>query len=317
MLHWAAFADLDAETMSELIVAGNLQLEATDGDGRTPLTVAAWQKKEIACKALIEIGSSIAEALPWLKSRDEVDGVRLLIRLGVTDATQMDANEFLEGIQSIEMLDCIVTETVLRGWTQVALTMKPDQSLYFVAKVGDDQITLVNDLAKACSEKKVLRFDHLKQALESDQLRTVECIYQNLPKERQADEKGQNSLMWAVSLNAIRSVRILLDLCRVDPNYPIPSDGVTALMIACESRHPQFVRILVQEYGAKVNTRDSHGRTALHYAVYFNCFEAAEDLLRLGCDKSIRATPHLGNVTALELARQFPDRGAFIKLLSP
>lgn len=45
------------------------------------------------------------------------------------------------------------------------------------------------------------------------------------------------------------------------------TSGCSMLMIACENKHPELVRELIQNYGADVMQTDADRTTALHVAV--------------------------------------------------
>ena len=57
------------------------------------------------------------------------------------------------------------------------------------------------------------------------------------------------------------------------------SDGWTALMWAVSESHNSIVKLLLDQLGIKINEKNNHGATALHYAALANNPEAARMLL--------------------------------------
>jgi len=68
---------------------------------------------------------------------------------------------------------------------------------------------------------------------------------------------------------------------------------------ACNSWHT-LIKFLV-EHGAIINSKDSYGRTALHWAVFWNRQETVHELLQLGANSNI---PDFDGKTSIDIATE-------------
>lgn len=97
----------------------------------------------------------------------------------------------------------------------------------------------------------------------------------------------------------------------VDAMYDL--DVATPLMFAVQHRKPDAVRALIHQHGAKVNLRDSIGRTALIHAIVGRSIDCLKELIASGADINL---PNNQQMTPLMLSIQGSNMDAFRMLMS-
>lgn len=113
--------------------------------------------------------------------------------------------------------------------------------------------------------------------------------YINLKTPYSEDEfSGYTALSLAAEKgNDLATLKLLLDKgARDSIEIPIAA-GDTPLMVAALHNYPDAVKLLLQ-YGAHINTQDTHGRTALMYAAENNNLKLVALLLEHGADYTLQ-----------------------------
>jgi len=114
-----------------------------------------------------------------------------------------------------------------------------------------------------------------------------------------ANMSGFQPLHLASRWGHTRCVRCLLEH-GANPTSPTHA-GQLALHLACQSRNPEVVQLILEWCPFQEDAADSEGNTALHHCAMSGSLDCASLLLKSGADTTIK---NLQKKTALDLARQ-------------
>ena len=83
------------------------------------------------------------------------------------------------------------------------------------------------------------------------------------------------------------------------------SSGQTLLHVACQNKHVDAVRLLIEDFGASVYARDKAGKTPLHTAVAVGSPAVAEMLLSYDTKGDLVTLKDLKRQNPLDVCRKY------------
>ncbi|MDE2814416.1 MAG: ankyrin repeat domain-containing protein [Gemmatimonadota bacterium] len=244
-----------------LFIAAGMDIHARDADGRTALSMAAWEGHVEVVRILVE--QWVAEAGPeaqdadgqtvlmWAASGGDVEMVRFLLDNGADINAQDNygytALTWAAGAGQVEVVRLLLAN----GADISAQNNSGITALMLAARAG---------------QVEVVRF----------------LLANGADLHAQDDLFDRTVLMWAASGGHVEVVRLLLDngadLHAQDAYY-----GRTALAWAAFGGHVEVVRFLVGN-GADIHAQNNSGRTVLMYAAWKGDVEVVRFLLANGAD---------------------------------
>ena len=107
----------------------------------------------------------------------------------------------------------------------------------------------------------------LFKAAESGNLVLLRALLEEKIAPEHTDNFGENALMVALRCGNRSVAECLLKIAR-NPVKIIDNEGATLLHKAAWGNLPELAKLLLEEYGFDLETKDHYGRTALHVAAY-------------------------------------------------
>ena len=107
----------------------------------------------------------------------------------------------------------------------------------------------------------------LFKAAESGNLVLLRTLLEQKLDPEHTDNFGENALMVALRCGNRSVAECLLKIAH-DPVKIIDNEGATLLHKAAWGNLPELAKLLLEEYGFDLETKDHYGRTALHVAAY-------------------------------------------------
>ena len=107
----------------------------------------------------------------------------------------------------------------------------------------------------------------LFKAAESGNLVLLRALLEEKIAPEHTDNFGENALMVALRCGNRSVAECLLKIAR-NPVKIIDNEGATLLHKAAWGNLPELAKLLLEEYGFDLETKDYYGRTALHVAAY-------------------------------------------------
>ena len=117
------------------------------------------------------------------------------------------------------------------------------------------------------------------------------------------DLQGQTCLMMAVELKRIENIKILLDVCHVDPNIQGRDQKLTPLSLSIWNRSLDISEMLLKA-GANPNLMDKRGETVLYDAVNSGMGDEIELLMRYGADPRTRREGTMHTVLSAAISQR-------------
>ena len=245
----------------EQLLAQSVDLEAEGEDGLTALTLAALYGHHDACALLLAAGADPAHyddhgntALHLGAMRGHGEVVRLLLDHSPQIALMFNR----EGLRPVVL-------AAIEGQAECVRTI--------IQRLGPEQADEALHQAAAFGHAEVVG---LLLAL---------GVPVNLP-----DRGGRAALHWAVQEARLEVIDLLLS-AGADPNVAVEAhegghDNTILGLAAADGRVDVIAKLLAG--GAKIDTTDRDGLTALHWAAIFNRLEVVSALLAAGASPAAR-----------------------------
>jgi len=301
-LHWASAASGDAVPVIERLIAAGARVNAqkSNGDGMTPIMVAAQYGQIDAVRALLAAGASISlkdslgrSVLHWAcdgrtgTEANRASLVGLLLSRGVpVDLRDSDGTTPLMLAADNDQVDAI--DVLLRAGANVrAEDGNGLLAIHYAALSGGLRTFAPLVHAGAYINSRTSR-EHdrtpLVLATRADNLAQVKLILSLRGAVNYSDEDRETPLMYAAALPTPAILEALLAAPHVRVNAR-DSAGNTALSWAAMSRQPDVATAvaLLLKAGAETDSKDAEGRTPLLLAAA-GSKAAVQALLAAGAD---------------------------------
>lgn len=282
----AALGDLTA-LRAQLRANPESANEADDG-GWTPLHWAADQGQAEAAALLLDGGARLVRGGPW--GRDPLlvaaaEGNNECVEVFLAHGADVNA----AGADGMTALHYAVWQQhydtaallLARGANANAQTEFGQTPLHIAAAQGNEAVVkLLLRSSADVNARDLHEATPLTSAVGEDQLGTARLLLAH---------GARHDMFSAAGLGDGNAVR---DLLRQNTALVAERDGLdekTPLFWAVSRGHPEAIRLLVKA-GAALEARDKRGQTALHWAVFKDQRDAAEQLLALGADVNAPAT---------------------------
>jgi ankyrin repeat protein len=191
----------------------------------------------------------------------DLDLIRRLLRKSVING------RLIENVRSPEVLDILLTETVL-----------------YLPKYADSRNARYTEAYLNQTNESLTAIEHGREAEIAQQLKDAGATFTNINAQ---DSSGNTLLMKMVKRGNVEEVRNLLEE-GADPNTA-DNDGNTALFFIGKDSFYEILPLLLNK-GAKVNHQNNQGRTFLYFIAaqsYPTVFEVARKLLEVGANPNI------------------------------
>jgi ankyrin repeat protein len=245
------------EVVEFLMEQPDPNVEAKDGDGRTPLHYASINGHLEVIKFLIERCHANVEA------EDNFGNTAL----------HFASENYNEGV--IKFID-------ERTHTNVKDKSKKCTKLYFASEKS--KIEVVKYLVEQChanvDAKKIYGDTVLHSASSGGRIEVVKYLVEQCRANVKAKcNFGATPLRIASANGHIEVVKYLIEKCRANSKEK-NSDGSTLLHIASANGHIEVVKYLIEKCRANVEAKDKDGKTPLQLAAYYGRVDVAEYLVK-------------------------------------
>ncbi len=259
----------------QLLLEAGAKLDVTNQEGRTPLDLAVWEGREDLAETLRALGA------PGRLSQSKPQG-------GIRGTVRDDAGAPLAGV----LVDCRLVDGDVQAMCG-GMTGKDGRYSFQELKLGTYEVHLgLGDEVR-------------KMVTLSNRNETVDGVDIRIP--------GAGGLDWRLlHFSSYRDGSIANLLKQgADPNVQDPEDGETPLQNAASVSLPRDIQVLLKA-GARVDTTNRWGRTALMIAARREQLRNVELLLKAGAD--IHRVDHM-NCSALHLACEKGNRNIAMRLV--
>ena len=292
----AAFAQRDYDDVVRFLVEKGARFEYPEG-AFSPVHNAAWKASH---------------------GQFGIEKFRLIFELGMADAAQIGIEPVHAMTSSHRSLLHItatfghpaLTELLLQHGAgkvmEARLNANADTALHRAAQAGH-QWNRRREVARILLEHGAFYDIFSASALDDDErVRTVLAEDPSAVDARHSDRT--TPLHWAAAAGAPACAKTLL-ANGADPNAlnsgkktPLHKAAAPLDAVPIEWTYPPIDKVIavLAEHGASINAQDDKGRTPLHLATYGGYKDAAEQLMALGADTTIR---NKRGKNALEVAR--------------
>lgn len=278
----------DLEITKKLLDAG-ANPNIADAEGRTPL-IAAEIRKELNIPLLETMLNSGADIhaisdsgftlFGWAVENNDMDVVKYLIQKGVKiDGTEKERPL----LESCMKGNYKMVEFLCENGANVNVSLEDGTTPLMVSLDYPEIITyLINHKAKT-EQTNSEDLTALMLAAIKDKSKAIAPLVNGKANVNGKDPKGLSPLMYATMHDNIDTAKELLKY-GANPNYQISGDvKLTPLITAAVKASPEMVQLLLSK-GAKPNTKDQEGNTALGFAIHEDNPEVVAVLLKNGAD---------------------------------
>ena len=100
------------------------------------------------------------------------------------------------------------------------------------------------------------------------------------------NDKGYNALLYSAFRGNWEVLdKLLNNRASIDT---MNNNGLNLLHLASQGNHPDILVFLIEKYNFDINSLDSNGNSALHWAVYMNSYQIIDYLIYYGIDVNIQ-----------------------------
>ena len=299
----AAFARRDSDDLVRFLVENGAGFEYPEG-AFSPVHEAAWKSSHSSWSAS--------------QRRQGIEKFRLIFEAGLADAAQIGIEPVHAMTSSHRSLLHItatfgnppLTELLLEHGAgkvmEARLNANADTALHRAAQAGH-QWDRRREVARILLEHGAFYDIFSASALDDDE-RVRTLLAEDISAVHARHSDRTTPLHWAAAAGAPACAKTLL-ANGADPNAlnsgkktPLHKAAAPLDAVPIDWTYPpidKFIAVLA-EHGANINAQDDKGRTPLHLATYGGYKDAAEQLMALGADTTIR---NKRGKNALEVAR--------------
>jgi ankyrin repeat protein/thiol-disulfide isomerase/thioredoxin len=302
-LMWAAQHSEHVAAL-QFLIQSHADLNKTDDHGWTALMWAKHSGHEEAARILKQAGGEEYTNLSYAAANGDLAAVQSLLvaKPGVNRPRQKELDDALcMAVQNPQA--AIVKELLAHGANPNARLYGDWTALSWACKTD---VGIARQLVAAGADVNLPRsYNGDTPLMHAAGSMPVEIVSELIAKGAQVNtmtKRGDTAAGWAALGGKLENMKVLLQHgAEINIHVGSPDDYIGWPLITAIRRGNVALVDLLLAHGADIDTRDSHGKTALMYAVQFNQVDVAKLLIVRKADVFAQADYDYNN-TALELA---------------